>query len=132
MALRLPATTYGVRTYVRTLGHVYDNVASLPLDRAGLLSVDATRSCNFCSVGTLSGPAPIARNGQVTVPKGILGALGWRPGEFVMFRLSDDDPEVLTILPVAVVERRYQRGEDAERMMRMTSLEQTRDEQHER
>lgn len=69
----------------------------------------------------LSGPTPIAKNGQVTVPKQVLADLGWSAGSMVMFRISDDDPEVLTVVPVAVCLRRYRRGEDAERMLRMTS-----------
>ena len=71
-------------------------------------------------MGTLGGPAPIATNGQVTVPKAVLQALGWSAGKQVMFRLSDEDPEVLTIVPAEVFERRYERGEAAERLMRMT------------
>lgn len=71
-------------------------------------------------MGTLGGPSPIATNGQVTVPKAVLQSLGWSQGTQVMFRLSDEDPEVLTIVPVDVFERRYERGEAAERLMRMT------------
>lgn len=69
----------------------------------------------------LSGPTGVAKNGQITVPKHILELLNWEPGSQVMFRLSDDDPEVLTIVPVEVCLRRFRRGEEAERLTRMTA-----------
>lgn len=74
----------------------------------------------------LSGPTPIAKNGQVTVPKQVLADLGWSAGNMVMFRISDDDPEVLTVVPLDVCLRRYQRGEAAERLDRMTRADPAR------
>lgn len=70
----------------------------------------------------LVGPTPVARNGQVSIPKHIVETLGWNPGEMVMLRLSDDDPEVLTVVPLAVCLRRYRRGEEAEQLMRLTNM----------
>ena len=69
----------------------------------------------------LGGPTPIAKNGQVTIPKQILEDLGWPSGSQVMLRVSDDDPEVLMVVPVAVCLRRYRRGEEAERLIRLTA-----------
>lgn len=76
-------------------------------------------------MGALGGPSPIAGNGQVTIPKDVMTAMGWPARTRVMFRQSEDDPEVLTLVPVEVFERRYERGESAERLMRMTSSKQT-------
>jgi AbrB family looped-hinge helix DNA binding protein len=69
----------------------------------------------------LSGPTPIGTNGQVTIPKRLMQSLGWSGGDQVMLRVSDDDPEILRVVPEAVALRQLRRGEDAERMMRMTS-----------
>lgn len=71
-------------------------------------------------MGALGGPSPIGANGQVTVPKHILRQLGLSAGDMVMFRIADDDPEQLSVVPVHVAERRYARGEHAERLMRIT------------
>jgi AbrB family looped-hinge helix DNA binding protein len=71
-------------------------------------------------MGTLAGPTPIATNGQITLPKAVLRGLGWSSGDQVMFSVSDDDPEVVTIVPSAVFERRYRRGEGAEKLQRLT------------
>lgn len=72
-------------------------------------------------MGALAGPTTIAKNGQVTVPKSVLLHLGWSAGDQVMFSVSDDDPQVLTIVPSPVFERRYRRGEGAEKLTRMTT-----------
>lgn len=50
----------------------------------------------------------------------MLQRLGWSAGDMVMLRLSDDDPEVLSVVPEAVSLRRFRRGEEAERLMRLT------------
>ena len=68
----------------------------------------------------LEGPSPISTNGQVTIPKAILAALGWQRGDPVMFEVSEDDPDALRVLPSAVVRRRYRRGEATERLERMS------------
>ena len=76
----------------------------------------------------LEGPSKISANNQVALPKRLMDELGWAKGDPVMFRISDDDPGVLRIVPEAVVLRQLRRGEDAERMMRMTShMEPSRD-----
>lgn len=72
-------------------------------------------------MGALGGPSPIATNGQITVPKHVLEAMGWAPRDQVMLRQSADDPEVLTIVPLAVFERRYEQGESVERLVRLTA-----------
>jgi len=46
-----------------------------------------------------------------------------------VLRVVDEEPDVLRIVPEAVALRQLRRGEEAERMMRMTShVEPTRDE----
>ncbi len=68
----------------------------------------------------LEGPSPISTNGQVTIPKAILAQLAWQRGDMVMFEVSEEDPELLRVVPYAVVRRRYRRGEATERLERMT------------
>lgn len=80
-------------------------------------------------MGALAGPTAIAKNGQVTVPKSVLLDLGWSAGDQVMFSVSDDDPQVLTIVPSLLFERRYRRGEGAEKLMRMTTAAEPSTEQ---
>ena len=77
-----------------------------------------TRSCRFCSVGALAGPSGVARNGQITIPKSILAELGWDAGNKVMFRVDDDDPGSLVIVPYDVFQRRYELGSVADRLRR--------------
>jgi AbrB family looped-hinge helix DNA binding protein len=74
----------------------------------------------------LAGPTPIAKNGQITLPKHVLENLGWAAGDMVMIRLSDEDPEVLNVVPVAVCLRRYRRGDEAEKMLRLMSGHESR------
>lgn len=76
-------------------------------------------------MGALGGPSPIAANGQVTVPKHILRQMNLVPGDLVMFRVADDDPEQLCVVPLHVAERRYARGERAESLDRLTSSSST-------
>jgi AbrB family looped-hinge helix DNA binding protein len=80
-------------------------------------------------MGALAGPTAVAKNGQVTVPKSVLFELGWSAGDQVMFSVSDDDPQVLTIVPSSVFERRYRRGEGAEKLMRMATTAEPSTEQ---
>ena len=68
-------------------------------------------------MGALAGPSPIAKNGQVTVPKSILRAVGWSDDQVsVMFSVDDDNPGVVTMVPSLVFERRYRRGEGLEKL----------------
>lgn len=73
-------------------------------------------------MGALAGPSPIARNGQVVVPKNILRALGWSAGDqiSVMFSVDDSDPGVVSLVPIALFERRYRRGEAIDKLERIT------------
>lgn len=68
----------------------------------------------------LGGPTPIGTNGQVTIAKRILQTLGWSSGDHVVLRVTDDEPGILKVVPEAVALRQLKRGEEAERMMRMT------------
>ena len=63
------------------------------------------------------------------MPKSVLLELGWSAGDQVMFSVSDDDPQVLTIVPSSVFERRYRRGEGAEKLMRMSTASEPSTEQ---
>lgn len=72
-------------------------------------------------MGTLDGPSKMAENGQVVVPAEIRRALGIAPraqAQFV-FMVNDDDPGSVTMVPLEVFIRRYQRGESIERLERL-------------
>lgn len=72
-------------------------------------------------MGTLAGPGKISGNGQVALPKVVMAALGLQSGDHVMFRISDEDPEVIHFVPMQVMDRRLTVGERAERLERMTA-----------
>ncbi|WP_068182335.1 AbrB/MazE/SpoVT family DNA-binding domain-containing protein [Mycobacterium sp. UM_CSW] len=76
----------------------------------------------------LEGPSKISDSRQVALPKRLMDSLGWDKGDYVMFRLSDDDPEVMKVVLESVVLRQLRRGEDAERTMREQRAETTTDE----
>lgn len=81
----------------------------------GFGSTDSTRTCNICAVDALEGPSKISDSRQVALPKRLMDSLGWDKGDYVMFRLSDDDPEVMKVVLESVVLRQLHHGEDAER-----------------
>jgi hypothetical protein len=75
-------------------------------------------------MASLSGPHPISAQYQVKIPTRLARELHLRKGDVFFWRLSDDDPAVLTLIPSEVVERRYVVGEQAEAARpRSTTLE---------
>jgi bifunctional DNA-binding transcriptional regulator/antitoxin component of YhaV-PrlF toxin-antitoxin module len=65
------------------------------------------------------GPHKITRVRQVGIPGELLHAVGLEPGDNVHFRLSQNDPYVIEIVPSDIVARRYQAGADSETFERL-------------
>jgi hypothetical protein len=65
-------------------------------------------------MSSLSGPHPISAQYQVKIPTKLARELRLQKGDLFFWRLSDEDPAVLTLIPSEVVERRYFAGEQAE------------------
>ena len=72
-------------------------------------------------MASLSGPHPISAQYQVKIPTKLARELHLQKGDLFFWRLSDDDPAVLTLIPSEVVERRYVVGEQAEAATRPRS-----------
>jgi bifunctional DNA-binding transcriptional regulator/antitoxin component of YhaV-PrlF toxin-antitoxin module len=66
------------------------------------------------------GPHKITRVRQVAIPGDLLRAVGLELGDNVHFRLSDNDPHVIEIVPSDIVARRYQAGTDSEALERLS------------
>lgn len=66
------------------------------------------------------GPHKITKVRQVGIPGELLRAVGLEPGDNVHFRLSDNDPHVIEIVPSDIVARRYQAGADSEALERLS------------
>jgi len=66
------------------------------------------------------GPHKITRVRQVAIPGELLRAVGLEPGDNVHFRLSDNDPHVIEIVPSDIVARRYQAAADSETLERLS------------
>lgn len=62
----------------------------------------------------LHGPHPLSSQGQVKLPVKLQRALRLEPGDEFYWRQSDDDPDVLLLVPSEVVERRYAAGASQE------------------
>lgn len=71
-------------------------------------------------MSTLGGFSSISKNGQVAIPKSIRDRLNLAEGSQVLFRVSDDDPLVMQVIPADVFESRYARGESISRLQRMS------------
>lgn len=67
----------------------------------------------------LYGPHKITRVRQVAIPDHLLRSVGLERGDNVHFRLSDNDPYVIEIVPSDIVARRYQAGADSETLERL-------------
>jgi antitoxin component of MazEF toxin-antitoxin module len=64
---------------------------------------------------SIHGPHPISSKLQVRLPAKLAKQLSIEAGDEFYWRASDDEPGVLMLLPVEVVERRYSAGERLER-----------------
>ncbi|SKY79767.1 Uncharacterised protein [Mycobacteroides abscessus subsp. bolletii] len=62
----------------------------------------------------LDGPHPISSKLQVRVPVRIAAQLHIEGGDLFYWRVSDDTPGVIQLIPAEVVERRYSAGERLE------------------
>ena len=69
-------------------------------------------------MASLSGPHPISAQFQVKIPIKLARELHLQKGDDFFWRRSDDDPDVLILIPAEVVERRYSVGEQAEAVSR--------------
>jgi AbrB family looped-hinge helix DNA binding protein len=56
------------------------------------------------------GPRPIAKNGQVVVPKEVLRAADLKAGDSVYFIAGDDPPGTVLIVPVEIATRWFEHG----------------------
>jgi hypothetical protein len=90
-----------------------------PRHLAGHMGRFVWRVLNFLNrkgtMPSLSGPHPLSKQLQIKIPVKLARSLHLKPGDEVYWRLSDDDPGVLSLLPAEVVERRYNVGERIER-----------------
>jgi hypothetical protein len=68
----------------------------------------------------LYGPHKITKVRQVAIPGDLLRSVGLELGDNVHFRLSDNDPYVIEIVPSDIVARRYQAGADSETFERLS------------
>lgn len=66
-------------------------------------------------MATLEGPFALSANFQLRLPVAIARAMRLGAGDRVYWRASDDNPDVLELIPAEVVERRYSAGERLER-----------------
>ena len=71
-------------------------------------------------MSTPYGPHKITSVRQVAIPGELLRAVGLELGDNVHFRLSDNDPNVIEIVPSDIVARRYQAGADSEALERLS------------
>lgn len=67
-------------------------------------------------MASLHGPIAVSSNFQVRLPVKLVRELSIRGGDEFYWRQSDEDPSVLSLVPVEVVERRYSAGEQLERL----------------
>lgn len=72
-------------------------------------------------VPALHGPHPLSGQGQVKLPVKLQRALHLEAGDEFYWRHSDDDPDVLVLIPAEVVERRYAAGDRQEAATRPTA-----------
>lgn len=60
---------------------------------------------------------------QVKLPRKLARELRVEPGDEYFWRRSDDDPDVLLLIPAEVVERRYSAGDRFEAAVRPSATE---------
>ncbi|WP_100464567.1 AbrB/MazE/SpoVT family DNA-binding domain-containing protein [Mycobacteroides abscessus] len=72
-------------------------------------------------MASLAGPHAVSSQLQVKLPTKLARALHMKPGDEYYWRHSDDDPDILQLVPSEVVERRYDYGERAEQTARGTA-----------
>jgi antitoxin component of MazEF toxin-antitoxin module len=83
-------------------------------------------------MGAPDGPYRLSANLQLRIPVKLARELSLSPGDEVYWRISDDTPGILQLLPAEVVERRYSAGERLEAASREvgSELEQPNERRH--
>jgi bifunctional DNA-binding transcriptional regulator/antitoxin component of YhaV-PrlF toxin-antitoxin module len=67
-------------------------------------------------MATPHGPRPISNQGQVSLPKEILAAIGLEPGASAVFVLEHDDPQgSILLIPEAMATDWFRSGLDGSR-----------------
>lgn len=61
------------------------------------------------------GPHKVATNGQVVVPKEVLGAAGLAAGDSVYVQAVEDPPGAVLIVPVEIAARWFEAGKAGDR-----------------
>jgi bifunctional DNA-binding transcriptional regulator/antitoxin component of YhaV-PrlF toxin-antitoxin module len=57
------------------------------------------------------GPRPLSSQGQISLPKELLAAIGLRPGESALFVIENDDPPgTLLLIPAEMAEEWFGEG----------------------
>jgi bifunctional DNA-binding transcriptional regulator/antitoxin component of YhaV-PrlF toxin-antitoxin module len=74
-------------------------------------------------MATLHGPHAVSAQFQLKLPARLAKELNISAGDEFYWRRSDDDPAVVVLIPVEVVERRYSAGERAEATKREVASE---------
>lgn len=67
-------------------------------------------------MASLDGPHPLSSKLQIRLPVKIARALSIEPGDEFFWRVSDEVPGIIQLVPAEVVERRYVVGETLERL----------------
>ncbi|BBZ09681.1 hypothetical protein MDOR_38500 [Mycolicibacterium doricum] len=65
-------------------------------------------------MAALDGPHRVSSKLQVRLPSRLAKQLHIDDGDYFYWRVSDDDPGILQLIPTEVVERRYSAGERLE------------------
>ncbi|CAM5742382.1 hypothetical protein MAUB1S_01508 [Mycolicibacterium aubagnense] len=75
----------------------------------------------------LDGPHPISSKLQVRLPIRMAKQLHIEGGDLFYWRISDDEPGILQLVPAEIVERRYSAGERIEAAEREVAQELSRE-----
>lgn len=73
------------------------------------------------------GPHRVSSKLQVRVPARLAKQLHIEEGDYFYWRVSDDEPDILQLIPSEVVERRYSAGERLEAAEREFAQELSQD-----
>jgi len=62
------------------------------------------------------GPRPLSAQGQISLPKELISAIGLRPGDSALFVIENDDPPgTLLLVPAEMAEKWFGKGLRASR-----------------
>ena len=74
-------------------------------------------------MASLFGPHPLSSALQIRVPIQLAKQFRMQAGDSFFWRVSDDEPDVIMLIPEEVIERRLSSGERRERAGREHALE---------